>query len=59
MGRSIIFCEDLKNTITNIDNVHIEFEKQELYKNIFVSQFLTYLKIKKEIIYLFLPLNHF
>ncbi|NLL28942.1 MAG: restriction endonuclease subunit S [Bacteroidales bacterium] len=49
MGRSIIFCEDVTNTITNIDNVHIEFDGQELYKSIFISQFLTYLKLKNYI----------
>lgn len=46
MGRSIVFCENVSNTITNIDNVHIHFENQELYKNIFISQFLNFIKIK-------------
>lgn len=49
MGRCIIFCEDVENTITNIDNVHISFDKQDLYKNIFISQFLTFLKTKQYI----------
>lgn len=49
MGRSIIFCKNVNNTITNIDNVHISFDGQELYRSIFVSQFLTFLKIKKYI----------
>lgn len=46
MGRSIVFCENVNNTITNIDNVHIHFENQDLFKNIFISQFLNFIKIK-------------
>lgn len=42
MGRSIIFCESIKHTITNIDNVHIAFKGQELFKNIFISQCLSF-----------------
>lgn len=46
MGRSLIFCDSVEDTITNIDNVHIEFPNQELYKNIYISQILGYLKEK-------------
>lgn len=44
MGRNLIYCEPVKNIITNIDSVHIVFENQELYKTIFISQFLGYLR---------------
>lgn len=39
MGRSLIFCEHIENTITNIDNVHIEFPNQDLFKNILLPKF--------------------
>ncbi len=44
MGRLLIYCEPVENTITNIDNVHIAFPHQELFKNIFIAQILSYLK---------------
>ncbi|GIZ14499.1 hypothetical protein [Capnocytophaga catalasegens] len=46
MGRSIIFCEEISRTITNIDNVHISFEEQSLYKTIFINEFLFFLRHK-------------
>ena len=49
MGRSIVFVEDVTNTITNIDNVHISFKDQELFKTIFIGQFLNWLKYKNYI----------
>lgn len=49
MGRTIIFCDDVKNTITNIDNVHIVFDNQPIHKTIFISQFLNYFKLKNYI----------
>lgn len=44
MGRSLIFCDDPGNTITNIDNIHIDFPGQPLFKTIYISQILAYLK---------------
>lgn len=44
MGRIIMFCDTPDNIITNIDNIHINFPKQPLFKTIYISQILTYLK---------------
>lgn len=44
MGRNLVYCEPIDDIITNIDSVHIVFKNQELYKTIFVSQFLGYLR---------------
>ena len=49
MGRSLIYCESVDNIITNIDSVHISFRGQELYKTIFISQFLGYLRYNQYI----------
>lgn len=46
MGRLLIFCDQVEKTITNIDNVHIEFPNQDLFKNIYIAQILSYLKEK-------------
>ncbi|MCR5533112.1 MAG: hypothetical protein K6F10_04450 [Paludibacteraceae bacterium] len=44
MGRNLVFCEPIDDIITNIDSVHIAFKGQELYKTIFISQILGYLR---------------
>lgn len=44
MGRNLVYCEPIDDIITNIDSVHIVFPKQKLYKTIFISQFLGYLR---------------
>lgn len=49
MGRNMVFVEEIANTITNIDNVHIKFDNQELFKTIFIGQFLNWLKHKNYI----------
>lgn len=46
LGRVIVFCEDVNNTITNIDNVHITNAKASMEKNIFIGTFLNYLRKK-------------
>ena len=44
MGRNLVYCEPIDDIITNIDSVHIVFPQQKLYKTIFISQFLGYLR---------------
>ena len=44
MGRSIIFPDQPKKMITNIDNVHISSKTRQLYEKIFLFVFLGYLK---------------
>jgi len=44
LGRTIIFCGDIENTITNIDNVHIVNKQASLSSKIFIGCFLNYLR---------------
>jgi type I restriction enzyme S subunit len=44
MGRCLIFCDETKNTITNIDNLHLTNNDASLIQNIFIGVFLNYLK---------------
>lgn len=45
-GRACIFCEKIKNTITNIDNVHIRNANSKMEHKIFIGLFLNYLRKK-------------
>ena len=45
-GRVSIFCDEVDNTITNIDNVHISNRKQDMKNKIFICLFLNYLREK-------------
>lgn len=45
-GRICIFCDPIKNTITNIDNVHIRNDNAEMKDKIFIGIFLNYLRKK-------------
>jgi len=47
MGRLLILLEDMEKATTNFDCAIIKFPKQELYKTIFIGQFLNYLRDKK------------
>ena len=44
LGRVIVFCDDLDNTITNIDNVHIKSKGQDIIHKVFVGCFLNFLR---------------
>jgi len=44
LGRVIVFCDDLDNTITNIDNVHIKSKGKDIINKIFVGCFLNFLR---------------
>ncbi len=44
LGRVFVSCEDMPDTITNIDNVHIKNEKTTLENKIFIGAFLNYLR---------------
>jgi len=44
LWRTIVFCEDIENLITNIDNVHIENKKTSIENKIFIWCFLNYLR---------------
>lgn len=46
MGRSFVVCEPVEKAITNIDNAQISFEGQDLSNTIFISCFLSYLRMK-------------
>lgn len=46
LGRVFVSCEDLEDTITNIDNVHIRNSAATLEQGIFVATFLNYLRKK-------------
>ena len=45
-GRLLIFCENVGNTITNIDNLHIRNDKSFIEHKIFVGLFFNYLRFK-------------
>ncbi len=45
LGRVLVFCEEIENTITNIDNIHITNLNRALFQNIFVGTFLNFLRI--------------
>lgn len=45
LGRVLVFCDEIKNTITNIDNIHITNLNRELFQNIFTGTFLNFLRI--------------
>lgn len=45
-GRVCIFCEEIINTITNIDNVHIRNDNSQMKHRIFICLFLNYLRRK-------------
>lgn len=44
LWRTIVFCENAENLITNIDNVHIENPKTSIENKIFIWCFLNYLR---------------
>lgn len=44
LGRIFISCEQMTDTITNIDNVHIRNEEATLENKIFIGAFLNYLR---------------
>lgn len=45
-GRVCVFCEEIKNTITNIDNFHIRNVNSKVEHKIFISLFLNHLRKK-------------
>lgn len=44
LGRVVVLCDEIENTITNIDNFHITNLKTTLTQNIFIGVFLNFLK---------------
>lgn len=47
MGRLLILIDGIEKCTTNFDCAIIKFPNQELYKTIFIGQFLNYLKAKQ------------
>lgn len=43
-GRVTVFPEDIQNSITNIDNMHISSESYDSNRNIFLAMFLNYFR---------------